>query len=127
MPLPTRAATFHTGPDRCKEEKSRFRRGENEAEIQRQRCYAAIQSKERPLKVELTPDAAQWVRAEIAAGTFPTPEDAVRHAIQHARAFPEKTESGWIPMRRRIRFKNPTGTEASMGWESLIRKICVHV
>jgi hypothetical protein len=33
------------------------------------------------LKVELTPDAAQWVQAEIAAGTFPTPEDAVRYAI----------------------------------------------
>ena len=42
------------------------------------------------------------------------------------RAFPEKTESGWIPLCRRIRFKNPTGTEASMGWESLIRRICVH-
>jgi hypothetical protein len=37
------------------------------------------------LKVELTPDAAQWVQAEIAAGTFPTPEDAVRHAIQQAK------------------------------------------
>jgi len=37
------------------------------------------------LKVELTPDAAEWVRAEIAAGTFPTPEDAVRHAIQQAK------------------------------------------
>jgi Arc/MetJ-type ribon-helix-helix transcriptional regulator len=37
------------------------------------------------MKVELTPDAAQWVQAEIAAGTFATPEDAVRHAIQQAK------------------------------------------
>jgi Arc/MetJ-type ribon-helix-helix transcriptional regulator len=34
------------------------------------------------MKIELTPDAAQWVEAEIAAGTFPTAEDAVRYAIQ---------------------------------------------
>ena len=32
------------------------------------------------MKVQLTPDAAQWVEAEVAAGTFPTPEDA-RHAV----------------------------------------------
>jgi len=37
------------------------------------------------VKVELTPDAAQWIEAEIAAGTFPTPEDAVRHAISELR------------------------------------------
>ena len=37
------------------------------------------------LKVELTPDAAQWVAAEIDAGTFPTAEDAVRHAIRLAK------------------------------------------
>ena len=37
------------------------------------------------MKVELTPDAAQWVQAELAAGTFPTPEDAVRHAINQAK------------------------------------------
>jgi Arc/MetJ-type ribon-helix-helix transcriptional regulator len=37
------------------------------------------------VKVELTPDAAQWVEAEVAAGTFPTPEDAVRHAIRQAK------------------------------------------
>jgi Arc/MetJ-type ribon-helix-helix transcriptional regulator len=39
------------------------------------------------LKVELTPDAAQWVAAEVAAGTFPTAEDAVRHAIQTLKLF----------------------------------------
>ena len=43
------------------------------------------------MKVELTPDAAQWVRAEIAAGTFPTPEDAVRHAIQQAKLIALRT------------------------------------
>ncbi len=37
------------------------------------------------MKVELTPDAAQWVEAEVAAGTFPTAEDAVRHAITEFR------------------------------------------
>ena len=38
------------------------------------------------MKVELTPDSALWVEAEIAAGTFPTPEDAVREALNALRA-----------------------------------------
>ncbi len=33
------------------------------------------------MKVELTPDAAQWVQTELAAGRFVTAEDAVRYAI----------------------------------------------
>lgn len=37
------------------------------------------------MKVELTPDAAQWVEAELAAGRFSTPEDAVRYAINRAK------------------------------------------
>ncbi|MBF0517668.1 MAG: hypothetical protein HQK97_11240 [Nitrospirae bacterium] len=37
------------------------------------------------MKVELTPDAAQWVEAELDAGHFPTAEDAVRYAINHAK------------------------------------------
>jgi Arc/MetJ-type ribon-helix-helix transcriptional regulator len=37
------------------------------------------------VKVQLTPDAAQWVEAEIAAGTFPTAEDAVRYALSELR------------------------------------------
>jgi Arc/MetJ-type ribon-helix-helix transcriptional regulator len=37
------------------------------------------------VKVQLTPDAAQSVEAEVAAGTFPTPEDAVRHAVNELR------------------------------------------
>jgi Arc/MetJ-type ribon-helix-helix transcriptional regulator len=37
------------------------------------------------LKVELTPDAAQWVQAELAAGRFATAEDAVRYAINRAK------------------------------------------
>jgi transposase len=42
------------------------------------------------------------------------------------RALPEKTESGGIPLRGRIGFKIPTGREASMGWGSRIRRICVY-
>jgi branched-chain amino acid transport system substrate-binding protein len=42
-----------------------------------------------------------------------------------ARAFPEKTESGGIPIRTRIGFKIRAGKEASMGWGSRIRRICV--
>ena len=37
------------------------------------------------MKIELTPDAAHWVQAEIAAGTFLTAEDAVRYAINQAK------------------------------------------
>ncbi|MCG6552024.1 MAG: hypothetical protein L7F77_06830 [Candidatus Magnetominusculus sp. LBB02] len=37
------------------------------------------------MKVELTPDAAQWVEAELDAGRFPTAEDAVRYAVNHAK------------------------------------------
>ena len=37
------------------------------------------------MKVELTPDAAQWVEAEVAAGRFATAEDAVRYAINRAK------------------------------------------
>ena len=37
------------------------------------------------MKIELTPDAAQWVESEVAAGIFPTPEDAVRFAIREAK------------------------------------------
>ncbi len=38
------------------------------------------------MKVELTVDAARWVEAEIAAGAFSTPEDAVHFAVNQARA-----------------------------------------
>jgi hypothetical protein len=37
------------------------------------------------MKIELTPDAALWVEAEVAAGRFPTAEDAVRHAVNQAK------------------------------------------
>lgn len=37
------------------------------------------------MKVELSPDAAQWVEAELAAGRFATPEDAIRHAVNQAK------------------------------------------
>lgn len=37
------------------------------------------------MKIELTPDSAQWVEAAVASGRFDTPEDAVRYAISNAR------------------------------------------
>ena len=37
------------------------------------------------MKVELTPDAAQWVQAELVAGRFATAEEAVRYAINRAK------------------------------------------
>jgi Arc/MetJ-type ribon-helix-helix transcriptional regulator len=37
------------------------------------------------MKVELTPDAAQWVEAALASGRFVTAEDAVRYAINRAK------------------------------------------
>lgn len=37
------------------------------------------------MKVELTPDAAQWVKAALAAGRFATAEDAIRYAIDRAK------------------------------------------
>lgn len=37
------------------------------------------------MKGELTPDAALWVEAEVAAGRFATAEDAVRFAINSAK------------------------------------------
>jgi Arc/MetJ-type ribon-helix-helix transcriptional regulator len=37
------------------------------------------------MNVELTPDAALWVEAEVAAGRFRTPEDALRFAVNHAK------------------------------------------
>jgi len=37
------------------------------------------------VKIELTPDSAQWVEAAVAAGRFDTAEDAVRYAINSAK------------------------------------------
>jgi Arc/MetJ-type ribon-helix-helix transcriptional regulator len=37
------------------------------------------------MRVELTPDAAQWVEAELAAGRFTTAEDAIRHAVNQVK------------------------------------------
>ena len=44
------------------------------------------------MKVELTPDAAQWVEAELAAGRFPTAEDAIRHAVNQAKLIELRAE-----------------------------------
>jgi Arc/MetJ-type ribon-helix-helix transcriptional regulator len=37
------------------------------------------------MKIELTPDAAQWVEIGLASGRFVTAEDAVRYAINRAK------------------------------------------
>lgn len=37
------------------------------------------------MKVELSPDAAQWVEAEMASGRFPTAEAAIQFAVNHAK------------------------------------------
>jgi hypothetical protein len=55
-----------------------------------------------------------------------TPLHTMRLCHPCIRAFPEKIESGGIPLRSRIGFKNHTGEEASMGWGSRIRRICGH-
>src|SRR5216684_4490777 len=39
--------------------------------------------------------------------------------VKGPRAFPEKNESGGIPLRARIGFKNRTGRQASMRWEAV--------
>lgn len=44
------------------------------------------------MKVELTPDAAQWVEAEVAAGRFSTPEDAIRYAVNFAKMAELRSE-----------------------------------
>jgi len=37
------------------------------------------------VKVNLTPDAAQWVESELANGHFPAAEDAIQHAVNLAK------------------------------------------
>jgi hypothetical protein len=49
--------------------------------------------------------------------------DLIRNGI--ARALPEKNDSGGVPLRARIGFKNRTGRQASMRWGSRIQRICV--
>ena len=44
------------------------------------------------MKIELSPDAAQCVQAELAAGRFATAEDAVRHAINQAKLVELRSE-----------------------------------
>jgi Arc/MetJ-type ribon-helix-helix transcriptional regulator len=37
------------------------------------------------MKIELAPDVAMWVKAEVASGRFLTAEDAVRYAINQVK------------------------------------------
>ena len=37
------------------------------------------------MKVELTPDAEAWVRAEVEAGKYGSPEEAINEAVSQAK------------------------------------------
>jgi Arc/MetJ-type ribon-helix-helix transcriptional regulator len=37
------------------------------------------------MKIELTPDAEMWVKAELAKGRFATAEDAIRYAVSQTK------------------------------------------
>lgn len=44
------------------------------------------------MKVELTPETAKWVEAELAAGHFATAEDAISHAVNRAKLIELREE-----------------------------------
>lgn len=46
---------------------------------------AEVREREIAMEIELTPDAARWVEAEVASGTYPSPEAAVRQAVDELR------------------------------------------
>jgi hypothetical protein len=54
--------------------------------------YLSLQMEAVRLKVELTPDAAHWVQAALAAGRFPTAEDAIRHAVNQVKLIELRAE-----------------------------------
>jgi hypothetical protein len=54
--------------------------------------FLSFPKRPRVLKVELIPDAAQWVQAELAAGRLPTAEDAIRHAVNQAKLIELRAE-----------------------------------
>lgn len=37
------------------------------------------------MKIELTPDAEMWVKAELSKGRFATAEDAIRYAVSQTK------------------------------------------
>jgi Arc/MetJ-type ribon-helix-helix transcriptional regulator len=43
------------------------------------------------MKIELAPDVALWVKAEVASGRFLTAEDAVRYAINQVKIMELRT------------------------------------
>jgi Arc/MetJ-type ribon-helix-helix transcriptional regulator len=43
------------------------------------------------MKIELAPDIALWVKAEVASGRFLTAEDAVRYAINQVKIMELRT------------------------------------
>jgi Arc/MetJ-type ribon-helix-helix transcriptional regulator len=48
-------------------------------------AYTSFRYNGAGMKIELTPDAAQWVEAEVACGRFLTAEDAVRYAVNQVK------------------------------------------
>jgi Arc/MetJ-type ribon-helix-helix transcriptional regulator len=47
--------------------------------------FVQAKAEAKTMKVEQTPDAAQWVETAVATGRFMTPEDAVRFAVNRAK------------------------------------------
>jgi hypothetical protein len=75
-----------------------------------------------------TPAASDTFRVEHLgkwAGSWASRQASPGPSEAPTRAFPEKNESGGIPLRARIGFKNRTGRQASMRWGSRIQRICV--
>jgi TRAP-type C4-dicarboxylate transport system substrate-binding protein len=75
----------------------------------------------------LAVDALKGYGGFFVIGAFVTKAESIhsRVPINSIRTLPEKNESGRIPLRARIRFKNRTGRQASTRWGTRIQRICV--
>jgi hypothetical protein len=74
---------------------------------------------------EDTPAHAALARQPNPVGEVAGPVVVAAGQHKGVRALPEKNDSGGIPLRARIGFKNRTGRQASMRWGSRIQRICV--
>ena len=66
-----------------------------------------------------------WDNTDLTGPWLNAMRNSLNSQIWGFRALPEKNDSGGIPLRARIGFKNRTGRQASMRWGSRIQKICV--
>ena len=80
------------------------------------------------MKIELTPDAAQWVEAELAAGRFLTAEDAIRHAVNQVKIAElratldaAEAEGGGSPPMRCANMHAIASTASSRPWRAECR------